>query len=93
MGKNSYLGGSTIVGPGTAYFRTSREDGDVARIVDDSPRVQMDEGDQLRAKGIDPIAHAKAQNKRAKIKRSRPKGEIKSLKQELEKLKATRNAS
>jgi hypothetical protein len=94
MGKNSYLGGSSIDGPGAAYFRTSSEDGNAPRDVRGLQGI-MREQDQLRANGISPIGHLKALAKKAKtakIKRGKLKAEIKSLKKELEEIRAKRNA-
>jgi hypothetical protein len=92
MGKNSYLGGSSIIGPGANFFRPDKEDGNAARIIGNDLLAQMAEDDDLRAKGINPIAHAKALKQRAKAHRRRLKAEIKALENELESLRSKRNA-
>ncbi len=59
-----YLGGSSIEGPGYAYYRPDQRDGEAPRVVDADLQSIMAEHDRLRARGIDPVQQIKAAKKR-----------------------------
>jgi len=59
MGKRSYNGGSSVVGPGASYFRSHPDDGDAPREIDAELLAIMAEHDKLRLRGRNPMTARK----------------------------------
>ncbi len=70
MGRGSYHGGSTVIGPGGSYYRSDRQDGDAPKRADPELQAIMEEHDRLRALGMNPMSKVKRKPKRPKNQRS-----------------------
>lgn len=64
MGRGSYRGGSTVIGPGGSFWRSDAQDGDAPKKTDPELQAIMEEHDRLRALGINPMGKRKRRPKK-----------------------------
>lgn len=79
MGRGSYNGGSSIEGPGAAYWRRDPDDRPKAKKPDPELEQIMREHDRLRAQGRDPMAELSAAKKRRKRNKHKKKSKSSNL--------------
>ena len=64
MGRGSYRGGSTVIGPGGSFWRSDAQDGDAPKKPDPDLQAIMEEHDRLRALGINAMGKGKRRPKK-----------------------------